>query len=300
MIYLSSFDLASEISENSVLSNDHFPTYHITVYPFRIFPAKGLQIISFSEITIFSGGNGSGKSTLLNVIAEQLGLHRDALFNKSSLFDTYVSLTDSQLTKLNYQDKNKFVEVSRIITSDDVFSHIIKVREKNKEIDLIRGGILNQRLEYRLNPDSRPKHIDFDDKDSVNRYFESVEMVKSSASTIIKKHLGFNERTYSNGENGFKYFTDAIQPGGLYILDEPENSLSAEYQLDLVEYIRAMARAYKCQFIISTHSPFIVSMNEATVYDMDGDPVIERKWTELLNIKLYHDFFIEHHEEFLK
>lgn len=298
MIYLQSFNLASGDAEFSFLSNPYLPTYHLTAYPFRIFPDKGLQLMSFSEITIFSGGNGSGKSTLLNIIAEKLGLKRDSLFNKSSLFDNYVELTEYKLAKLNYGDNSNFKEVSRIITSDDVFNHIIKVRKNNRNIDLTRGGMLEQRQEYKYNPESRPRSIDLEDEESIKRYRDSVEMVRLSASNYIKKHLGFNERTYSNGENGFHYFTEAIKPGGLYILDEPENSLSAEFQMDLVEYIRAMARAYKCQFIISTHSPFIVSMKEATVYDMDGDPVTECKWTELLNIRLYHDFFIEHNEEF--
>ncbi|MBQ0087191.1 MAG: AAA family ATPase [Bacteroidales bacterium] len=298
MIYLSSFNLVSDKSEFVFLSNPYLPTYHLTVYPFKVFPDKGLQLISFSDITIFSGGNGSGKSTLLNIIAEKLCLKRDSLFNKSSLFDNYVEQTDYKLTKLNYIDASNFREVSRIITSDDVFNHIIQVRKNNKDIDLMRGGMLEQRLEYKYNPDTRPRSIDFEDEESIKRYRDSMEMVKTSASKYIKKHLGFNERTYSNGENGFQYFTEAIKPGGLYILDEPENSLSAEFQLDLVEYIRAMARAYKCQFLISTHSPFIVSMEEATVYDMDGDPVTECKWTELMNIRLYHDFFMEHHGEF--
>lgn len=184
MIYLSSFNLVSDKSEFAFLSNPYLPTYHLTVYPFRVFPDKGLQLISFSDITIFSGGNGSGKSTLLNIIAEKLGLKRGSLFNKSSLFDNYVEQTDFKLTKLNYKDNSNFKEVSRIITSDDVFNHIIQVRKNNKDIDLMRGGMLEQRLEY--------------------------------ASKYIKKHLRFNERTYSNGENGFQYFTEAIKPGGLY------------------------------------------------------------------------------------
>ena len=40
----------------------------------------------------------------------------------------------------------------------------------------------------------------------------------------------------------------------LYLLDEPENSLSAELQLDLLKFIENSARFYNCQFIISTHS----------------------------------------------
>lgn len=107
-----------------------------------------------------------------------------------------------------------------------------------------------------------------------------------------------DERTYSNGENGFKYFTDAIQPGGLYLLDEPENSLSSEMQLELVRFIHGMARFYDCQFIMSTHSPFILSLPFAKIYNMDELPVKTCKWTELPNVRMYYDFFKDHEDEF--
>ena len=38
-------------------------------------------------------------------------------------------------------------------------------------------------------------------------------------------------REHSNGESAIKYFTEKIGEGGLYLLDEPENSLSPEKQL---------------------------------------------------------------------
>mgnify|MGYP006990124335 CR=1 FL=1 len=38
-----------------------------------------------------------------------------------------------------------------------------------------------------------------------------------------------NVREHSNGESAFLYFTDKIKENGLYLLDEPENSLSPGY-----------------------------------------------------------------------
>lgn len=119
-----------------------------------------------------------------------------------------------------------------------------------------------------------------------------------STSQLIRERVGVDERTYSNGENGFNYFTDAIQPGGLYLLDEPENSLSAEMQLELVSFLHGMGRFYNCQFILSTHSPFILSLPHAKIYNMDAVPVSICKWTELPNVRIYHDFFKDHHPEF--
>jgi predicted ATPase len=115
----------------------------------------------------------------------------------------------------------------------------------------------------------------------------------------VKRKIGEEERTFSNGENGFRYFVEAIQPEGLYLLDEPENSLSPERQLELVKFIYSMARFYNCQFIIATHSPFILSIPGAKIYNMDEFPVTTCKWTEYENVRIYRDFFKQHEEEFL-
>lgn len=83
-----------------------------------------------------------------------------------------------------------------------------------------------------------------------------------------------------------------------YLLDEPENSLSAENQLKLKQFIEDSARFYNCQFIISTHSPFILSLTDALIYDLDSNPVVSKKWAELTNVRTYYDFFMEHNNEF--
>jgi predicted ATPase len=94
------------------------------------------------------------------------------------------------------------------------------------------------------------------------------------------------------------YFTEQIKDNALYLLDEPENSLSAKLQLELAKFIEESARFYNCQFIISTHSPFLLSMNGAKVYDLDSYPVETKRWTELENVRIYYDFFKEHMGEF--
>lgn len=107
-----------------------------------------------------------------------------------------------------------------------------------------------------------------------------------------------NVREHSNGESALKYFTEKIEDNGLYLLDEPENSLSPERQLDLKKYIEDAARFFSCQFIIATHSPFLLSIKHAKIYDMEGRNVSVKKWTELSNVRIYQEFFKEHSNEF--
>lgn len=78
----------------------------------------------------------------------------------------------------------------------------------------------------------------------------------------------------------------------------PENSLSAEYQQELCGFLEDSARFYNCQFIIATHSPFLLAMRGARVYDLDSRPVAVRRWTELENVRRYYEFFKAHEEEF--
>ena len=107
-----------------------------------------------------------------------------------------------------------------------------------------------------------------------------------------------NVDMFSNGETAMKYYTDRIRDNALYLIDEPENSLSAKFQLDLMEYISIAARYDGCQFISSTHSPFLLALPQAKIYDLDDRPVTVKQWTELENVRIYHDFFLKHQQEF--
>ena len=52
-----------------------------------------------------------------------------------------------------------------------------------------------------------------------------------------------------------------------------------------------MARFCGCQFIIATHSPFLLSMDGARIYDLDASPADIKNWWELENTRIYFDFF---------
>ena len=106
-----------------------------------------------------------------------------------------------------------------------------------------------------------------------------------------------NVREHSNGESALRYFIEKIEQNAIYLVDEPENSLSAKNQILLSKYIEDSAWACDCQFIIATHSPFLLAMKRSKIYDLDDDPVSIKKWTELESIKCYRDFFKEHEQD---
>ena len=110
--------------------------------------------------------------------------------------------------------------------------------------------------------------------------------------------MGGNLAEQSNGESALRYFTEAIQENALYLLDEPENSLSAQRQLELCRFLADSARFYGCQFIIATHSPFILSTPGAKLYSLDGGVREVSSWTELESVRTWYDFFMAHRHEF--
>ena len=301
MIYLDSFHIPSIDEENRFFMNYDGLNCYSSFYPFQVFPPKELSDVSFSEITIFAGGNGSGKSTLLNIITEKLGISRTALFNKTDFHSLYMPMCKSRMAVFDKTDIRNLMAVSKFITSDDVFSHLLEVRERNDNLDFKRKIWMENRGNYMMNPGRGPREIDMEDPESIRRYREFNEQINTrrSFSQTLRRNIGTNERTYSNGETAIKYFADNIQPGGLYILDEPENSLSSEYQIDLAKFIESMARFYDCQFIISSHSPFFLSMKYAKIYDLDAVPASVKRWTEIPNMRLLHDFFSERQDEFI-
>ena len=50
--------------------------------------------------------------------------------------------------------------------------------------------------------------------------------------------------------------------------------------------------------IISTHSPFLLALKGAKIYDLDASPVTVRKWTELENVRTYYEFFKKNEKNF--
>ena len=269
--------------------------YIDNIYPCGLFSRKELYEVNFGGVTIFYGGNGSGKSTLLNLIANKLQLNRVAPFNSSELFDEY---TFNCKYEMGYDEegfKYRIPNGSRIITSDDVFDYMLTVRTNNVDI---AENIEDAREEWgNLKFGKTVKFRGMDDYEELR--LQVLARKKSlSRREFIKRTAGKEVKLNSNGETALEYFDSKINNDTLYCLDEPENSLSPKLQMELVEIIGKMARYCGCQFIIATHSPFLLSMPGARIYDLDETPVIIKKWWELENPRLYYEFFEKHRHLF--
>ena len=210
---------------------------------------------------------------------------RDTPYNRSSFFGDYVRLCE-------FEVRGKVPPVSRIITSDDVFDFILNLRNLNDGIDQKREELFEEYLENKY------AHFQMKSLEDYEKLKKVTEARRRTQSGYVRGQLMDNVREHSNGESAFLYFSEKIQENGLYLLDEPENSLSPLRQQELLKFLEDSARFFGCQFVISTHSPFLLSMRGAKIYDLDEEPVDVKKWTHLSGIRVYYDFFKEHRREF--
>lgn len=284
MIYLNLFTFPNENIEFDFFMSIKRTCYD-SFYPFKVLSVHGLERIDFEPATILYGGNGSGKSTALNVIAEKTGISRDSIYNKSSFFPDYVNMCEMYL-------ETDIPKNSRIITSDDVFDYMLNIRNLNEGIDQKRENLFEEYLDARYSHFKMKSIEDYEQLKKVNNARFKTQ------SRFVRSELIDNVREYSNGENAFMYFTKKIGENGLYILDEPENSLSPKRQMELVSFIEDSTRFFGCQFIISTHSPFLLAMRGAKIYNLDEKPANIKRWTELENVRIYYEFFKRHGDEF--
>lgn len=286
-LYLSRFTLPGQDSREAALEKavNHRTCYN-NFYPFPVFDNWDPVTLTLAPITVLYGGNGSGKTTLLNLMGEKLGLERRSVYNRSSFFQDFVDLC-------RWEGQGA-PPGSRVLTSDDVFDDLLDLRSLNQGVDRDRETLLRAYKQLR-------------GEDFQLRSLEDYEHLKqvvcakkktSSGSAFVRQRLDGNVRGESNGETAFRYFTNAIKEDALYLLDEPENSLSAGRQRELAAFLEDSARFFGCQLILSTHSPFLLAMKGAVVYDLDQHPIQARAWTELENVRLWHAFFQDHGKDF--
>ena len=267
IIYLSSFSFTEQSVNNP------------NIYPYNVFAGKTEKLLLFRPITILYGNNASGKSTMLNIMANKLHLDGKeyATNNKYGNTSYFKKFVDECCFTLGEDEDGRMVSRiprnSRYIKSEDILYEIKKIQQEQ----VLEDGYVYEHARRGMA------------KEQVRNYRKMRQQLE-----IMK----FAQEKYSNGETALQMLDDYMEPDALYLLDEPEVSLSPENQTVLAEKLNQMARFLKCQFIISTHSPFMLGTLNARIYNLDSKELEEARWTELENVRYFYDFFEKHREEF--
>lgn len=105
----------------------------------------------------------------------------------------------------------------------------------------------------------------------------------------LANRYGANPDARSHGETFLHLFQERLTPRGLYLLDEPEAALSPLRQLALLSLLKS-ASENGCQFIIATHSPFLMAFPEAQLLDFNCAPPETVAFDEVESIQLWRAF----------
>lgn len=238
----------------------------------------------------------------MNLLVEKIVAQRKTELFKDIFYDRFGGLIHpfddfvSVIKVRKVVDDNNFEiilpEQRKLITSDDIFKSIDERAKHNRKaiIDIENARERHGDLKY-----SKIENYTSSDYDLLVKILEARKLSKKKYAEV---HAPSKVKMQSNGETALSIYSKAFEEGGIYFLDEPENCLSPIFQIELIKLVQDSAKYFGCQFFICTHSPFILSLQDAIVYNLDIEPVIPQKWTELENVQIYYDFFESHKKEF--
>jgi predicted ATPase len=196
-----------------------------------------------SGVTIFAGDNGTGKSTLLETLALQLDLPligghigSHGGFAAARTLQPYIDITWQR------QTKNGF-----FFRAED-FSDFVHAADKSQ-----------QSIEASL----------ADLKGNVaDTVITAMAENMNTALREMRKNYGENMQAFSHGEAYLQILQSRIGRKGIYLLDEPEAALSPLRQLSLMSFIMDAVKTNHTQFILATHSPILMGIPGALLYEI--------------------------------
>lgn len=88
----------------------------------------------------------------------------------------------------------------------------------------------------------------------------------------LRAYGGKSLHEQSHGESFLALFEHRFEQG-IYILDEPEAALSPQRQLSFLKIIHDLETPGHAQFLISTHSPILLTYPGAVLFSLDGNEI---------------------------
>jgi predicted ATPase len=106
----------------------------------------------------------------------------------------------------------------------------------------------------------------------------------------MRRDYGENMQAFSHGEAYLKILQTRIADKGIYLLDEPEAALSPIRQLSLIAFILEVLKKKNSQFIIATHSPLLMGIPNAVIYEIQEDSIKAVAWEETDHYRITKTF----------
>jgi|SRR5690554_2644859 len=235
-------------------------------FPYNL-PFFNNKIIDLeAPIIILVGENGTGKSTFIELLNEVLNLFRINMENpyQKDLKELYSLVSKHIKLKYSLMKPKGF-----FFSAEDFTSYIhYLVKEKN-------------------NASAELKRINSSKKSSLSKNLSS--MPHNRTINEIDNLYTHDLLKLSHGEAYLSFFNSRVREKELYLLDEPETPLSIQNQLSL-NYIINEGVKNNCQFIIATHSPIIMSLPNAKIYEINNREIKLISYKEIESVNLLKQF----------
>ena len=245
------------------------PASERDAFPFAIPALRGIGPMSIhGPVTFFAGENGSGKSTLLEAIAIAANLPTvgsreagadDSLASQRKLARCLTAVWDRKTHR------------GFFLRAEDLRGFIGRL-----------DGIVAE-MEARLAEIER----EYRGRSELAKRLAMGPVAATLGS--IRSRYGDNLDANSHGETFLHVFRERFVPGGLYLIDEPEAALSTQSELGFVSMMADVVNE-GCQLIIATHSPVLMAVPGATIYNFDESPLREVAYEDLEGVRLMKDF----------
>jgi predicted ATPase len=236
-------------------------------FPFNISAVRFARDVQLSKrVTIFIGDNGCGKSTLMETLALHLKLPlisgyiqpQAAGFEAARILQSYIQIEWQRETHKGF-----------FFRAEDFSDFINSVENENRKIaDDLRDlkGVVDESI--------------------IDKMSESMNYNLRR----MRKDYGENMQSFSHGEAYLKILQARIGDKGIYILDEPEAALSPLKQLSLIFFIAEVLKNGNTQFIISTHSPMLMGIPGALIYEIQEDSMKQVSYEETDHYRITKNF----------
>lgn len=238
-----------------------------TLFPFNLGFLTSADNFVFSEkITVVIGDNGCGKSTLLESLAYSIGLptiatndiRNDETLGGGQLLNQFLRIRWTKPTRNGLFFRAE--DLQRLVTRLDFIK-----KELDEAIDELENDLSEEALKL-------PKAMLLEEK------------------SAIESRYGSDLNAFSHGEAFLKVFENRLNQPGVYILDEPEASLSPTRQLALMQLIVDRAENRGFQFIIATHSPLVMGLPGATILQISEGQILPVELEETEHFRITKQF----------
>jgi predicted ATPase len=245
-------------------------------YPFNIPCIKQIETLDLSnKITLFVGDNGSGKSTLLKAIA----YYNNSINVSSQDIDSsyYKEVKElAGMMKCTYDVKTK---KGFFFSGEEFITYINQLKQMKQD--------LKEDLK-RVNEEYKNKSI-FAQNQARMAYAGQLHAMEHAYDGDLKEK--------SHGEGFLEFFKQRMHQQGIYLLDEPETPLSAVNQYKLVVMITDLVRSGS-QVIIATHSPIIMALENAKIYNFTEEKIEEVAYDDIESV-VFTKHFLNHKENYI-